>query len=114
MIPSGISSPRALMKPGNWPARTGCILCFLMRLRLNDRTFLIEDTITMPPKLADVLRIDPNAPARPFPHFWEQMFGSGHANLSLRDQWREDARTVKKVTDFRYVRFHDKIGRAHV
>jgi xylan 1,4-beta-xylosidase len=63
--------------------------------------------ITMPPKLADVLRIDPNAPARPFPHFWEQMFGSGHANLSLRDQWREDARTVKKVTDFRYVRFHD-------
>ena len=32
------------------------------------------------------IRIDANATATPFPHFWEQMFGSGRAILSLRDQ----------------------------
>ncbi len=48
------------------------------------------------------------------PHFWEQMFGSGRAVLSLRDSYREDLRAVKAVTDFRYVRFHnilhDEVG----
>jgi xylan 1,4-beta-xylosidase len=42
----------------------------------------------------------------PFPHFWEQTFGSGRAILSLRDSYREDLRTVKGVTDFDAVRFH--------
>jgi xylan 1,4-beta-xylosidase len=58
--------------------------------------------------------IDANAPTTPLPHFWEQMFGSGHAILSLRASWRSDARAVKSVTDFRYVRFHgildDEVG----
>lgn len=58
--------------------------------------------------------IDANAPATPFPHFWEQMFGSGRAVLSLRESYRNDLRQVKKATDFRYVRFHaifhDEIG----
>lgn len=58
--------------------------------------------------------IDAAAPATPFPHFWEQMFGSGHAILSLRDSWRQDARAVKKVTGFQWVRFHgildDEVG----
>lgn len=34
------------------------------------------------------------------------MFGSGRANLSLRQNYRDDLRTVKNVTDFQYVRFH--------
>jgi xylan 1,4-beta-xylosidase len=51
--------------------------------------------------------IDANAPTTPFPHFWEQMFGSGRAILSLREPYRDDLRAVKKVTDFRWVRFHD-------
>ncbi len=34
------------------------------------------------------------------------MFGSGHANLAMRESYREDLRAVKKVTDFEYVRFH--------
>jgi xylan 1,4-beta-xylosidase len=38
----------------------------------------------MPPAPIDVIRVDANALATPFPHFWEQMFGSGHANLSMR------------------------------
>ena len=56
-------------------------------------------------------------PARqttPFPHFWEQMFGSGRAILTLRDSYRDDLRAVKQVTDFKYVRFHailhDEVG----
>jgi len=52
------------------------------------------------------INIDAQAPAKPFPHFWEQMFGSGRAILSLRESYREDLREVKKVADFRYVRFH--------
>jgi xylan 1,4-beta-xylosidase len=42
------------------------------------------------------------------------MFGSGRAILSLRESYREDLRAVKKVADFRYVRFHaifhDEVG----
>src|SRR5579884_2842364 len=54
------------------------------------------------------------AAPRPFPHFWEQMFGSGRAILSLRDDYRHDLRLVKGATGFRYVRFHgifdDEVG----
>ena len=52
------------------------------------------------------VRIDATAKATPFPHFWEQMFGSGRAALSLREDYRDDLRAVKRVTGFRYVRFH--------
>ncbi|HVN92137.1 MAG TPA: hypothetical protein VMT38_00500 [Terracidiphilus sp.] len=58
--------------------------------------------------------IDAQGPHTPFPHYWEQMFGSGRAILSLRESYREDLRAVKQVTDFRYVRFHaifhDEVG----
>ncbi len=58
--------------------------------------------------------VDATAPARPFPHFWEQMFGSGRAVLSLRDSYRQDLRDVKQITGFGYVRFHgifhDEVG----
>ena len=58
--------------------------------------------------------VDATAPGRPFPHFWERMFGSGRAVLSLRESYRDDLRAVHKITDFRYVRshaiFHDEIG----
>jgi len=63
---------------------------------------------------AQAIVIDANAKATPFPHFWEQMFGSGRAILSLRENYRKDLREVKKATDFRYVRFHaifhDEVG----
>jgi len=58
--------------------------------------------------------IDARAPGRPFPHFWEQTFGSGRAILALREGYLSDLREVKKVTEFRYVRFHnilhDEVG----
>jgi xylan 1,4-beta-xylosidase len=50
--------------------------------------------------------IDVHASATPFPHYWEQMFGSGRANLTLRESYRDDLRRVKKITGFEYVRFH--------
>jgi xylan 1,4-beta-xylosidase len=50
--------------------------------------------------------IDPTAAAHPFPHFWEQTFGSGRAVLAMRESYRKDLREVRKVTEFRYVRFH--------
>ena len=60
------------------------------------------------------IQIDASAPTTPFPHFWEQMFGSGRAILTLRDSYRDDLRAVKQVTDFKYVRFHailhDEVG----
>ena len=60
------------------------------------------------------IEIDGTAPASPFSHFWEQMFGSGRAILTLRESYRNDLRAVKKVTGFRYVRFHaifhDEVG----
>ena len=58
--------------------------------------------------------VDAHAPAKPFPHFWEQMFGSGRAILTLRESYRDDVKAVKKVADFKYVRFHaifhDEVG----
>ncbi|HTR35868.1 MAG TPA: hypothetical protein VMH80_08215 [Bryobacteraceae bacterium] len=52
------------------------------------------------------IQIDAQAPARPFPHFWEQVFGSGRAILSLRDSYRRDLRAMRAATDIHYVRFH--------
>jgi len=60
------------------------------------------------------IAVDAQAPGRPFPHYWEQMFGSGRAMLSLRDSYRRDLRTMKAATDIHYVRFHaifdDEVG----
>jgi xylan 1,4-beta-xylosidase len=60
------------------------------------------------------LVIDAAAPAHPMPHFWEKMFGSGRAVLSLRESYRRDLHSVRQVTGFSYVRFHaifhDEIG----
>jgi xylan 1,4-beta-xylosidase len=53
-----------------------------------------------------VLLIDASAPAHPFPHFWEKMFGSGRAILSLRESYRHDLHDVKQITGLDYVRFH--------
>ncbi|HWC99486.1 MAG TPA: hypothetical protein VG456_22155 [Candidatus Sulfopaludibacter sp.] len=58
--------------------------------------------------------VDTQAAPRPFPHFWEQMFGSGRAILALRDDYRRDLRQVRDATGFRYIRFHaildDEVG----
>jgi len=52
------------------------------------------------------IEIDAAALSHPFPHFWEKMFGSGRAILSLRESYRSDLRETKRITGFEYVRFH--------
>ena len=54
----------------------------------------------------ETIEIDARAAAHPFPHFWEKMFGSGRAILSLRESYRHDLRETKRITGFEYVRFH--------
>ncbi len=69
---------------------------------------------SQPVPAQEKVEIDANAPTTAFPHFWEEMFGSGRAILTLRESYRDDLRAVKQVTDFRYVRFHailhDQLG----
>ncbi len=55
---------------------------------------------------SQTVTIDANAQSHPLPHFWEQMFGSGRAVLSLRDSYRRDLNEVRQITGFQYVRFH--------
>lgn len=67
-----------------------------------------------PASQTEQIEIDARAAVTPFPHFWESMFGSGRAILSLRESYRNDLRAVKAITDFKYVRFHailhDELG----
>lgn len=60
------------------------------------------------------ITIDARAATTPFPHFWEQTFGSGRAVLALRESYRKDLRAVKAATGFEAVRFHgifdDEVG----
>ena len=60
------------------------------------------------------ITIDAGAPAHPFPHFWEQTFGSGRAVLALRENYLKDLKDVHDQAGMRYVRFHailhDEVG----
>ena len=60
------------------------------------------------------IEIDAEASGHPFPHFWEQTFGSGRAILSLRENYRQDLKDVHDSVGMRYVRFHailhDEVG----
>jgi xylan 1,4-beta-xylosidase len=62
----------------------------------------------------ETVTVDAAAPTRPFPHFWEHMFGSGRAALTLRAGYRDDLRAVRAVTAVSYIRFHaifhDELG----
>src|SRR5690349_3921114 len=55
---------------------------------------------------AKTITVNLTSPTTPFPHFWEQMFGSGRAVLALRDDYRKDLDEVHGITGFQYVRFH--------
>jgi xylan 1,4-beta-xylosidase len=75
---------------------------------------LVLGVWTMVAPAQQQVKIDANGAVSPFPHFWEEMFGSGRAILTLRESYRNDLEAVKAVTDFRYVRFHaifhDEVG----
>jgi xylan 1,4-beta-xylosidase len=61
-----------------------------------------------------VIMVNTRDTGTPFPHFWEHIFGSGRAVLSLRESYRDDLRKVQSVTDLDAIRFHgifmDEVG----
>ncbi|MGC1619092.1 MAG: hypothetical protein WA765_11455 [Candidatus Acidiferrum sp.] len=67
---------------------------------------LNAQTQTHSQTIGNEITIDANAPSHSFPHFWEQMFGSGRAILSLREGYLRDLRETERITGFQYVRFH--------
>jgi xylan 1,4-beta-xylosidase len=75
---------------------------------------LLFPSALVPAQQQERIVVDAKAATTPFPHFWEQTFGSGRAILSLRQSYRDDLRTVKQATDFQSVRFHgifhDEVG----
>src|SRR6266481_3837113 len=88
-------------------------------LRLRIRVALLAVVVFLAASSArsqtsQTVEIDVNATAHAFPHFWEKMFGSGRAILSLRDSYRQDLRETKRITGVEYVRFHaifhDEVG----
>jgi len=60
------------------------------------------------------IAVDARASGHPFPHFWEETFGSGRAILALRENYRRDLKEVHDSVGMRYVRFHailhDEVG----
>src|SRR6202046_3181896 len=66
------------------------------------------------PSPQTTIRLNAKAQTTPFPHFWEQTFGSGRAILSLRESYRRELQAMKSATDIHYVRFHaifdDEVG----
>ena len=54
----------------------------------------------------ETIVIDAAGSMSPFPHFWEHMFGSCHASVTLCEDWRNDLRKLKEILDVKYVRFH--------
>jgi len=87
---------------------------------ITETILLISFSISLPSALwaqsapTETIQIDASARVTPLPHFWEHMFGSGRAILSLRESYRQDLRDVKKVTGMEYIRFHaifhDEVG----
>ena len=69
-------------------------------------TFGAVHAATPPSTDTVALKVDATAKGTAFPHFWEQMFGSGRASLALRDDYRKDIDAVHAATGFGYVRFH--------
>jgi xylan 1,4-beta-xylosidase len=42
----------------------------------------------------------------PLPHIWSRCIGSGHATLTLREDWRAQVRTARQEIGVEQVRFH--------
>ena len=98
------------------PGRT-CVLSLCLALACFAPHARTQTDSVSPKSRADVVEsifVDPSAAAHPFPHYWEQMFGSGRAILSLRSSYRADLRQLKAATDVKYIRFHaifdDEVG----
>lgn len=97
-------------KSKSWQVALGLLVAGMLAMGFVQAAPAAGDTVR--------IRVDARAPGTPFPHFWEQMFGSGRASLALRDDYRKDLVAVKQATGFEYVRFHgildDDVGLFHL
>jgi xylan 1,4-beta-xylosidase len=63
------------------------------------------------------VHIDSSTESRVFNRFFQRCIGSCHAYLTLREDFRQQARTVQEDISFRYIRchgiFHDWVGVCH-
>lgn len=64
------------------------------------------------------IQINTNQPTKPFNRFYLNAIGSGHAYLTLREDWRNHVREIQRHIDFKSVRahgiFHDLVGVYHI
>ena len=90
--------------------RTTGELCRLLLLSIFGSVTILLPAQTKP----EIRPVDTQAAVTPLPHFWETMFGSGRAILSLREAYRKDLSEVHNRVGMRYVRFHailhDEVG----
>jgi xylan 1,4-beta-xylosidase len=86
-----------------------CALCLSLTV-----AFAAQTASAQTAARAETIEVDVNAPVQPFPHYWERMFGSERAIVTLRESYRRDLREVRRITGFEYVRFHaifhDEVG----
>src|SRR5580704_11077487 len=91
--------------------RTFLLLCLIASVSFRVSA---QNANSLQPRPVETIQVDVRAKGEPFPHFWEQMFGSDRAILSLRESYRNDLREVEAATGFKYVRFHaifhDEVG----
>ena len=52
------------------------------------------------------ITLDPHGPASALPHLWSACLGSGHAALTLREDWRQQVRQARRDLGVEAVRFH--------
>ena len=62
-----------------------------------------------PPGVVDVA-VDASGGGEPLAHKWKRSFGSGHASLTLRDDWRAQAAQAAEELGMGGVRFHGMFG----
>ena len=90
------------------------VLAFILAAAWIAPFFLTQPLHSQNQTSPEMVNVDLFAASHPFPHFWERMFGSGRAILSLRESYRRDLQDVQKITGLEYIRFHailnDEVG----
>ena len=84
---------------------TGPLLLLMISAPIADAA----SSAQLPPSFGyNVVTVDATAAAapQPFPHFWSKSFGSGHARLTLRDDWRSHMQQATEEMGLSGVRHH--------
>jgi xylan 1,4-beta-xylosidase len=55
---------------------------------------------------SEVVLVDTTAGSTPFDHYWTKSFGSGHATLTLRDDWQAHLKQAQADLGLQGVRHH--------